>query len=548
MERIEVHEITMAKKETEEETDGIEEGEAEKAETSLGILEDESQSAMYFKIKELKPIASLIDYRWDEMGFADLFADFIKDHIRFCREAGEWYYYDGTAWRPDGKSSIFVNDTLKTFTRLMNIYATDMTLDAKLAIAQTGKTDPREASDTATSYAKYVAQFTDRRVRDRVLKDAQSEAVISSSDFDKNPYLINCRNVTFDLNTMKSHPHDPEDYLTMVTNCDYLLPNTDASCERWYQFIDQITEGNKEKAEAIQIYLGYALLGFNPEECMFFALGKTTRNGKGTLLNTITSILGDYADAINPKFICRAKYDNSDPGAPNPMLLGLKGKRLIVMSESDEYGILDSEKVKQYTGNDFIHVRGLYADPVTFLPNFKMWLMCNSLPAITDKSVFSSDRVITIEFTKHFSEEERDITLKSQFAEDEAKSVIFQWIIDGYVKYKKKGLVRPKCIMEANESYELRNDKVAVFVSERCEKADVDSARSLIYNNYSTWAKSEQITPKSSQRFYDDLESLGFKQVVVKGIRCFHGIKISLTPKVSEGQATIQLSGDDDDG
>lgn len=532
----------------EKETEGIEEGEGEKAETALGVLEDDRQSEIYFRIKDLKPIASIVDYRWDEMGFADLFADFIKSHIRFCAELSEWFYYDGSVWRPDGKSSTYVNDALKTFTRLMNIYATDMCLDGKLAMEQTGKSDPREASDTARQYSKYVSQFTDRRVRDRVIKDAQSEAVISSSDFDKNPYLINCRNVTFDLKTMKPHNHSFDDYLTMMTNCNYLLPNTDVEFPRWEEFIKQITEEDKSKAEALQIYLGYALLGANPEECMFFAHGKTTRNGKGTLLNTITSVLGDYADIIDPKFICRKKYDSSDIGAANPMLVALKGKRLIVMSESDEYDILDSAKVKQYTGNDYIRARGLYSDPITFLPNFKMWLMCNSLPSITDKSVFSSDRVITIEFTKHFSESERDVTLKSQFAQEDAKSVIFQWILNGYVLYKKKGLVRPKCVIEANKSYELRNDKVAVFVSERCDKdPSAITARSLLYNGYCAWAKSEQVSPKSSQRFYDDLESLGFKQGIIGGIRVFLGIKMSLTPKVSEGKSTITLTGGDSD-
>lgn len=41
--------------------------------------------------------------------------------------------------------------------------------------------------------------------------------------------------------------------------------------------------------------LGYSILGTSKEECMFILHGKTTRNGKSTMLDAIQHLLGDYS-------------------------------------------------------------------------------------------------------------------------------------------------------------------------------------------------------------------------------------------------------------
>ncbi len=76
---------------------------------------------------------------------------------------------------------------------------------------------------------------------------------------------------------------------------------------------------------------------------MFILHGKTTRNGKSTLLNTIETMLGDYAKVAPVGMICRGDRQK-DAEAASPTLAGLKGKRFVTMSESNEYGKLDEEK------------------------------------------------------------------------------------------------------------------------------------------------------------------------------------------------------------
>ena len=135
---------------------------------------------------------------------------------------------------------------------------------------------------------------------------------------------------------------------------------------------------------------------------MFILHGKTTRNGKSTLLNTIETMLGDYAKVAPVGMICRGDRQK-DAEAASPTLAGLKGKRFVTMSESNEYGKLDEEKIKQFTGGEEISARALYQSAITFKPQFTLWLSCNDLPMVTDKSLFASERIKVIEFNRHFS-------------------------------------------------------------------------------------------------------------------------------------------------
>lgn len=50
---------------------------------------------------------------------------------------------------------------------------------------------------------KFISKMGDRRFRDRLMKDAASVMPITVEEFDANPYLINCRNGTYELQKME---------------------------------------------------------------------------------------------------------------------------------------------------------------------------------------------------------------------------------------------------------------------------------------------------------------------------------------------------------
>lgn len=239
---------------------------------------------------------------------------------------------------------------------------------------------------------------------------------------------------------------------------------------------------------------------------MFILHGKTTRNGKSTLLNTIENMLGDYAKVAPVGMICRGSREK-DAEAASPTLAGLKGKRFVTMSESNEYGKLDEEKIKQLTGGEEISARALYQSAITYLPQFTLWLSCNDLPMVTDKSLFASERIKVVEFNRHFSPKEQDTHLKEELCSQENMSGIFMWLVRGYIKYKERGLEMADPLKEVVSKYERDNDLVLQFLEARCCKAGGTNTRSKdLYNAFKIWAKSEGAFVLSARKFNSEME------------------------------------------
>ena len=477
------------------------------------VILDENMSDKMFQIKQRCPEAKDSDssgYEWSEIGMATLFGEIYSKEARYCPERKSWYTYFDGAWRKD-EGAILVSEKLKDFVRLMILYCGEI-----------------ENDDVRKAYTTFVNKLGDRRMRDRILKDATGELRISAAQFDNNPYLINCLNGTYDLRDFTFHPHNWEDFLTMQTAFKHTV-SRNVHSKRWETFINEITEGDEEKADFLQRALGYSLLGVSNEECMFILHGKTTRNGKSTLLNTIETMLGDYAKVAPVGLICREDRRAGAESA-SPVLAGLKGKRFVTMSESNAFGMLDEEKIKQFTGGEKISARELYQSAITFSPQFTLWLSCNDLPIVTDKSIFASERIKVIEFNRHFKPEEQDIHLKEELIQPDNLKGIFMWLIRGYIRYKEHGLTMASHLRQVVINYERDNDVVLQFLERRCERGRDKTIKAKdLFQAYKIWTKSEGEYLMSSKKFNAELErhpEWFDEKIVVDGFINYVGLQL----------------------
>lgn len=447
-------------------------------------ITSEALSQKMFYIKSVHPESANqredTGYSWDEAGMADLFSECYTNEARYCKEAKSWYVYDEGVWQMD-VGALLIARKIKEFVRLMALYCGEIADE-----------------DIRKKYCSLIAKMGDRRFRDRIAKDAEETMLISLADFDRDPFLINCLNGTFDLKTCVFRPHNYSDYLTMQTRFEYTRQNV--KCERWNHFIAEVTENDKDKMNYLQKALGYSMLGKANEECMFILHGKSTRNGKSTLLSTIEYMLSDYATQAPVELICRTERSRGVENA-SPVLARLKGRRFVTMSESASNGKLDEEVIKQYTGGEAVTARELYGRPFTFIPQFTLWLSCNDLPAVRDKSLFASKRLKVIEFNRHFREDEQDNTLKDFFRTPDAMTGIFSWLVDGYFKYRLWGLEMPESMLPVVRRYEKDNDTVLQFLEQCCQHTDGGCPAKVLYENYKCWCRSNGYYVYSAKKF-----------------------------------------------
>lgn len=369
-------------------------------------------------------------YRWSDIGNGNLFADVFKSCARYVPERKSWFVYDGKRWKQD-VSGTQASELCKQLANALSHYALDLR-------------DPLMRDN----YLKFVGRWQKKQVRNTVLGDALSVYTKSFGEFDSAPWMLNLQNGTLDLQTGKLHSHNPSDFLTMLAGTSY---DPSAKCPRWLEFIDEITEGNKDLARYIQKVLGYALSGDISEEKCFVFYGPTTRNGKNTLIEPFMKALGEYASVANPATFAEKKFANAS--GPSEDIARLAGKRFVTLAEPGENMILDASRLKAVTGGDTIIARLPFELSFEFQPECTLVFNANFLPRCSDPAVFSSERMCVIPFNRHFEPAEQDHKLKSYFKSAKVLPAILNWAVEGVRLYQAEGLAPPEAVRVATEVY-----------------------------------------------------------------------------------------------
>jgi len=452
-------------------------------------------------------------YALDDMGTAKLFADVFRESIMYVAEYKSYFTYSKGRWHRDPED-LRTKQYIKDFA--------DMTKNI-IPPAPMPTADGEKPVDPWLIYRKHHLKYRSLNFRDKLCRDAKSELVGSITEFDRQPFLFNCKNGVLDLNNGILLLHEAQYKLTKMANVVY---NSAASCPRFIEFIDEITEGKKDRARMLQKALGYCLKGEANEECYFTVIGQKTRNGKGTLFDTVMNIFGSYGAQID--FNSLARVGSKDGSRATPDIARLVGIRLALSNEPDRGVYVNEALMKQLTGNDDITARPLYGDVIQFKPVFRLFVTANSKPSIADDSLFTSDRIKLLPFTRHFNEDMRDTNLKAFFRTKEAKSAILNWLIEGYNLYKAEGLKNTSEMEAMTAEYRKENDLIGLYLNDRVNlnttnKVTIKSLRV----DYESWCKVVGAKPLGLKLFKEDLEKkeieifTSHRQYVINGI--IHG-------------------------
>lgn len=494
-----------------------------------GGIQDEEASQVMFRLMNLKPHHDTLTYSWDDLGMVNLMEDAWGDTMRFSPQNNLWYLWENNQWI---KQDITGNSIHRRFTTLLNLL-TLYCKEQKWLIEKNENLKESEKDDQSEyleAYGKFIKKYRTHSAIENVLKELKVECVMNLNEMDTNPYILNTTFAPVDLRTGEIVEDVSEYNITKRANT-YPLDDFTPECSRWFSFIDEIMSHDKEKAAFLQRALGYSLLGVNKEECMFIAYGSKSRNGKGTLFRTIEKVLGeDYIRASAPDLILEKRNGSTtDFNSPQPALATLVGSRIVSMSESDRGQRLHSGAMKAMTGRDTLSVRGLYESTFRFSPEFTLWLNTNYLPAVTDDTVFLSNRVWVITFDEHFDEDNRDTDLKEIFADPQNQPTILSWLIQGAVDYFREGLNPPDCVRDATLAYRMMHDRIGTFIEECCiVKTDVREMRQNVYRAYRNWCNRDdnRFTPIGSTTFYEELMVRGFAVRKSNGEHHVCGLKL----------------------
>jgi putative DNA primase/helicase len=347
-----------------------------------------------------------------------------------------------------------------------------------------------------------------------VLTSLKHVAYVPVDAFRDIPWVLNCPNGIVNLKTGELTPHQ-KNYSLNQTAVPY-DPNADMS--EWTKVVSQIFP-NPELAHYIQVLFGYAITGCVEEELfsIFFGSGK---NGKSTICNIVSEVIGSYSGEIPTSELAIKKHQQDN----SPHLARLVGKRIIYANEPPEGMLLNDSVIKSLASRDKMPVCAKYKTPFVLYPSWLLILRCNNEPQIraVDDGVWR--RVKKVPFSVIFSTPDK--TLDKRIFQNHASAVL-RWLVEGAMIYASSGLPMCQTIDTAVSQYRQNQDSIQGWYS-ACVIQDPNGYTELskLSQSYFAWCSTNGGYEYPARRLSDFLIKQGFKKVDGTRHVIFHGVKL----------------------
>jgi putative DNA primase/helicase len=439
-------------------------------------------------------------YPLTDAGNAERMAEKYGADLKYVSSWKQWLWWTGTHWQRDAKSAIH---------------------QAAKATARSIRGEALQAPpEIYARISEWAARSESRWRLEAMVVLAGSEKAVAreASDFDRDPWVLNCSNGTLDLLSGEFQQHSRGDLLTKCLPVEY---SPDAACPMWNEFLSKV-QPSEEVRSYLQRAAGYSLSGSVEEQCLFFLYGLGA-NGKTTFLETLKFLLSDYAIRVQSRALLSKSWKSG--AGPTPNIARLKGARIAMTSELESGGYLDESLVKDLTGGDTLVARHLHANLFEFLPTHKIWMAGNHKPGIRGRDLAIWRRIRLIPFGVTIPPDEQDKRLMSKLRA-EAPGIL-NWAVEGFRLWRSDSLGEPLEVVQATRDYEAEMDRMGEFVETCCTKGPGLKVRSShLYQAYSDWCKMRKMMPLNAQNFRRGIADRGFTSAKKSGYSHFLGIAL----------------------
>jgi len=434
----------------------------------------------------------------------------------------EWYHFTGICWRklPQG-----IELRNKLHTEVAQIIGDTRTKirERIMLIADEQKTSwetQRLKSLIKVEQSLYSSGFKDSVMKDCIGLFYEEEF---SQKLNSNQYLIGFTNGVVDLHAIRAKDDgtneyyvnfrkaEPTDYITFMAgryptkNCDsieYVEYNPDDPEQApIHAEIDEFMTKvfpNPELCKYMWRKLASCIEGANKEQTYETWIG-VGGNGKSKLVDLLSMSLGDYAASLQSTAMTRKRPES---GAANPDIMAIRNKRFIYMAEPDDREPLNTSRMKQFTGEDDVEARGLFEDQTKFKITGKIFMLCNSFPAINTMDRGTWRRVMAVPFESKFVDPniEKPNPKENIYPRDNQLDIkMHKWrtlfmsrLIHIYkTEYLPFGLGRiPSIVTQESKKYQESFDSVAKFMNARIReisKGGYEADIKNIFRVYKNW-------------------------------------------------------------
>ncbi|SDG08502.1 phage/plasmid primase, P4 family [Sulfitobacter delicatus] len=431
-----------------------------------------------------------------EDALADRFADEHASQWRYLPAKANWFHWTGQVWKQDE-------------TREVRELARQACRAVASKCEKPGEAR-RIASDKTISACLRIAT-SDPRLATRV------------SDWDAHPMLLNTPSGIIDLQTGEVLAHDQNFMLSQMAGA-----SPDQGCPRWFEFLDEITDGDRELQSYLSRLAGYCLTGSTQEQ-MFAFLHGDGANGKSVFLSTIAHVLGDYAvTATLDTFMASSNQRHLTE------LAGLQAARLVQVPETEQGNSWAEAKIKSVTGGERLRANFMRQDHFEFTPQFKLLIAGNHRPRIASNGEAMRRRLHIVPFDVTIPADRRDPKLLEALRME--ADGILGWMLEGCNEWQRIGLAPPQRLLDTANSYFQDEDLVGQWISECCRmEPGMKAPSKVLFGSWKAWAEAAGVPSGSIKTFGEAMRSRGCRPISVKRARGWEGIALALAVPCAGG-------------
>ncbi|MBX5202232.1 phage/plasmid primase, P4 family [Rhizobium sp. NZLR1] len=462
------------------------------------------------------------------------------ENAKFVSALGQWYFWRGSRWE-DADYPV-TRGQVRDFLRMK---ADEVFEWAQRQALESNEDKAKSISAAAAKLRRTLgAHSTVTAVEQMARSNAKSIAY--ADDFDGDTLLLGTPGGTVDLKTGKLRPARREDMITKFTAVSPAPAGTPAKV--WFEFLCRVFPGEDGRGDLetiafIQRAAGYALTGETTEQKLLFLYG-TGRNGKGTIMQTLTGILGEYSRTVSSSLFMATHGQEHPTG-----LAQLKGARLVASNEIPKGATWNEEVIKSLTGGDTISARLMRQDFFEFQPQLSLFISGNNKPRFKGVGVSMRERFILVPFTRNFTDEngKRDPHLGDKLKAE--WPAILRWCIDGAGEWLKMGLAPPESVKAASADYLDEEDDILAFVRD-CLVLDKDArtATADIYPAFRKWQEEQGVkspwTQTAMSRALGEEGNLELKRTRPSGggsvVNCVIGYRLKINPDAYSSYSDIE--------
>lgn len=317
--------------------------------------------------------------------------------------------------------------------------------------------------------------------------------------------IICVKNGLINVKTLEFRSHTPEIVTRNKIDLNYYEHTENSDIDT---IMDNLAVHDHEVVKLLYEMIGYCLYRGMPFQKVFILVGNGA-NGKSTLLNMITKLLGEEnVSHVDLKEIVTNRFGKSE----------LYGKLANIADDCSGNYLEDISAMKRITGESYTSIEFKNQNSFSTKINTKTILSYNTIPRMNDTTDGLSRRLVIIPLNAVFK---KGLPNYDPYISEKLKNEKnLEYVLYKSIKAINEVLMKleftiPKQVQERTNEYLRENNPVLNFIYDVYENENIeDIACNEVYEAFNCWKIENGLkTDMSMTRFGTEMKKLGYERI-----------------------------------